>query len=60
MAETTDELVRSGCRPLGYQSRIPMVASAGWVIEQIEYANLGAEETRTLPIYLEKPPEDGG
>jgi Domain of unknown function (DUF4412) len=27
---------------------IPMFASAGWVIEQIEYANLGAEGTRTL------------
>jgi Domain of unknown function (DUF4412) len=26
----------------------PMVASAGWVIEQIEYANLGSEGTRTL------------
>jgi Domain of unknown function (DUF4412) len=27
---------------------IPMVASAGWVIEQIEYANLGAEGARML------------
>jgi hypothetical protein len=27
---------------------IPMLASAGWLIEQIEYANLGAEGTRTL------------
>ena len=27
---------------------MPMLASAGWVIEQIEYANLGAEGTRTL------------
>jgi hypothetical protein len=27
---------------------IPMVAGAGWVIEQIEYANLGAEGSRTL------------
>jgi Domain of unknown function (DUF4412) len=26
---------------------MPMVASAGWVIEQIEYANLGAEGTST-------------
>jgi Domain of unknown function (DUF4412) len=26
----------------------PTVASAGWMIEQIEYANLGAEGTRTL------------
>jgi Domain of unknown function (DUF4412) len=32
---------------------IPMVASAGWVIEQIEYANLGAEGTRTLQ-YISK------
>jgi hypothetical protein len=30
-----------------------MVASAGWVIEQIEYANLGAEGTRTLQ-YISK------
>src|SRR5919108_5524061 len=27
---------------------IPMLASAGWVIEQIEYANLGAEGAKTL------------
>jgi hypothetical protein len=27
---------------------IPTVAGAGWAIEQIEYANLGAEGTRTL------------
>jgi Domain of unknown function (DUF4412) len=27
---------------------MPMLASAGWVIEQIEYANLGAEGSRTL------------
>jgi Domain of unknown function (DUF4412) len=27
---------------------IPMGTSAGWVIEQIEYANLGAEGTKTL------------
>jgi hypothetical protein len=27
---------------------MPMMASAGWMIEQIEYANLGAEGTRTL------------
>jgi hypothetical protein len=27
---------------------IPMHASAGWVVEQIEYANLGAEGTKTL------------
>jgi hypothetical protein len=26
------------------------MASAGWMIEQIEYANLGAEGTRTLNI----------
>jgi hypothetical protein len=32
---------------------IPMLASAGWVIEQIEYANLGAEGTRTLQ-YISK------
>jgi hypothetical protein len=32
---------------------IPMVASAGWVIEQIEYANLGADGTRTLQ-YISK------
>jgi hypothetical protein len=32
---------------------IPIVASAGWVIEQIEYANLGAEGTRTLQ-YISK------
>ena len=32
---------------------IPMIASAGWVIEQIEYANLGAEGTRTLQ-YISK------
>jgi hypothetical protein len=32
---------------------IPMVASAGWVIEQVEYANLGAEGTRTLQ-YISK------
>jgi Domain of unknown function (DUF4412) len=31
----------------------PMIASAGWVIEQIEYANLGAEGTRTLQ-YISK------
>jgi Domain of unknown function (DUF4412) len=27
---------------------MPMMADAGWMIEQIEYANLGAEGTRTL------------
>jgi hypothetical protein len=27
---------------------MPTMASAGWMIEQIEYANLGAEGTRTL------------
>jgi hypothetical protein len=32
---------------------ISTVASAGWVIEQIEYANLGAEGTRTLQ-YISK------
>ena len=32
---------------------IPMMASAGWMIEQIEYANLGAEGTRTLQ-YISK------
>jgi len=32
---------------------IPMIASAGWIIEQIEYANLGAEGTRTLQ-YISK------
>jgi Domain of unknown function (DUF4412) len=32
---------------------MPMMASAGWVIEQIEYANLGAEGTRTLQ-YISK------
>jgi hypothetical protein len=32
---------------------IPMIASAGWVIELIEYANLGAEGTRTLQ-YISK------
>jgi uncharacterized protein DUF4412 len=32
---------------------IPMAASAGWVIEQIEYANLGAEGTKTLQ-YISK------
>jgi hypothetical protein len=32
---------------------ISTVAGAGWVIEQIEYANLGAEETRTLQ-YISK------
>jgi Domain of unknown function (DUF4412) len=32
---------------------IPMTASAGWVIEQIEYANLGAEGTKTLQ-YISK------
>jgi Domain of unknown function (DUF4412) len=32
---------------------MPMIASAGWVIEQIEYANLGAEGTRTLQ-YISK------
>src|SRR5262245_26841864 len=32
---------------------IPIIASAGWVIEQIEYANLGAEGTRTLQ-YISK------
>jgi Domain of unknown function (DUF4412) len=32
---------------------MPMVAGAGWVIEQIEYANLGAEGTRTLQ-YISK------
>jgi hypothetical protein len=32
---------------------MPMMASAGWMIEQIEYANLGAEGTRTLQ-YISK------
>ena len=32
---------------------MPMTAGAGWVIEQIEYANLGAEATRTLQ-YISK------
>jgi hypothetical protein len=32
---------------------MPMMAGAGWVIEQIEYANLGAEGTRTLQ-YISK------
>jgi hypothetical protein len=32
---------------------IPMIAGAGWVIEQIEYANLGAEGTKTLQ-YISK------
>jgi hypothetical protein len=32
---------------------VPMVVSAGWMIEQIEYANLGAEGTRTLQ-YISK------
>jgi hypothetical protein len=32
---------------------MPMVAGAGWVIEQVEYANLGAEGTRTLQ-YISK------
>lgn len=32
---------------------MPKMASAGWMIEQIEYANLGAEGTRTLQ-YISK------
>jgi hypothetical protein len=32
---------------------MPTMASAGWMIEQIEYANLGAEGTRTLQ-YISK------
>ena len=32
---------------------MPLMASAGWMIEQIEYANLGAEGTRTLQ-YISK------
>jgi len=32
---------------------LPMSARAGWVIEQIEYANLGAEGTKTLQ-YISK------
>jgi hypothetical protein len=32
---------------------MPMMTEAGWVIEQIEYANLGAEGTRTLQ-YISK------
>ena len=32
---------------------MPIMASAGWMIEQIEYANLGAEGTRTLQ-YISK------
>jgi Domain of unknown function (DUF4412) len=32
---------------------IPMLTGAGWVIEQVEYANLGAEGTRTLQ-YISK------
>ena len=32
---------------------LPIMASAGWMIEQIEYANLGAEGTRTLQ-YISK------
>ena len=32
---------------------MPLMAGAGWVIEQVEYANLGAEGTRTLQ-YISK------
>jgi Domain of unknown function (DUF4412) len=32
---------------------MPMLVNAGWVIEQIEYANLGAEGTRTVQ-YISK------
>jgi hypothetical protein len=32
---------------------MPMMAGAGWMVEQIEYANLGAEGTRTLQ-YISK------
>jgi Domain of unknown function (DUF4412) len=32
---------------------MPMIASAGWVIEQIEYANLGAEGAKTVQ-YISK------
>ena len=39
--------VRSGVGLWAISLWISTVASAGWVIEQIEYANLGAEETRT-------------
>jgi hypothetical protein len=46
-------IVRCAVLLWGIGLGIPMMTSAGWMIEQIEYANLGAEGTRTLQ-YISK------